>query len=69
MGMLYNVEEAWKEKILYNQLKNEWHMHSVDDLVACLGEFSGHVSRHIDGFDAVHGGCDVGQCSLDLERY
>ena len=26
-------------------------MHSVGDLVMCLGDFNGHVGRHIDGFD------------------
>ena len=24
------------------------------DLVVCLGDFNGHVGRHIDGFDGVH---------------
>ena len=36
-------------------------MHSVDDLVMCLGDFNGHIGRHIDGLDAVYGGCGVGQ--------
>ena len=39
-------------------------MHSVVDLVMCLGEFNGHVGRHIDGFHAVHGGCGVGKRNL-----
>ena len=26
-------------------------MHSADDFVMCLGDFNGHVGRHIDGFD------------------
>ena len=25
-------------------------MHSADDLVMCLGDFNGHIGRHIDGF-------------------
>ena len=33
-------------------------MHSADDLVMCLGDFNGHVGRHIDG---VHGGYGVGE--------
>ena len=40
-------------------------MHSVDDLVMCLGDFNGHVGRHIDGFDGMHGGHCVGQRNLD----
>ena len=26
-------------------------MHSGGDLVICLGDFDGHIGRHIDGFD------------------
>ena len=26
-------------------------MHSAGDLVMCLGDFNGHVGKHIDGFD------------------
>ena len=36
-------------------------MHSANDLVTCLGDFNGHVGRHIVGFDGVHGGYCVGQ--------
>ena len=32
-----------------------------DDLVMCLGDIDGHVGRHIDGLDGVHGGYGVGQ--------
>ena len=39
-------------------------MHSADDLVTCLGDLNGHVGRHIDGFDEVHGGYGVGQRNL-----
>ena len=30
-------------------------MHSVDDLVVCLGYFNGLLCRHIDGFVGVCG--------------
>ena len=30
-------------------------MHSAGDLVMCWGDFNGHVGRHIDGSDGVHG--------------
>ena len=46
-------------------LKCEWDMHSADDLVMCLGDFNGHVGRHIDGFDWVHGGYSVGQRNFE----
>ena len=31
----------------------------------CLGDFNGHVGRHIDGFNGVHGGYGVGQINLE----
>ena len=33
-------------------------MHFAGDLVMCLGDFNGHVGRHIDGFHGVDGGLD-----------
>ena len=40
-------------------------MHSEGDIVMCLGDLNGHVGRHIDGFDGVHGGLGVGQSNLE----
>ena len=40
----------------YVEQKYEWYMHSAGDLVMCLGDYNGHVGRHIDGLDGVHGG-------------
>ena len=40
-------------------------MHSAGDSVICLGDSNGHVGRHIDGFDGVHGGYGVGQRNLE----
>ena len=58
MGMLHKVEE---KQSCYDEVKGEWDMHSAGDLVMCLGDFNGHVGRHVNGFDGVHGGCNVGQ--------
>ena len=30
-----------------------WDIHRADDLVFFLGEFNGHVARHIDGFEGL----------------
>ena len=50
-----------EEKLsFYDELKCEWDLHSACDLVMCLGDINGHVCRHIDGFDGVHGGYGVG---------
>ena len=50
-----------EKQSFYDELKYKWDMHSADDLVTCLGYINGHVRRHIDGFDVVHGGHGVGQ--------
>ena len=44
----------------YDEPKCEWDLHSASDLVMCLGNFIGHIGRHIDRFDGVHGGYSVG---------
>ena len=40
-------------------------MHSADYLVICLGDISGHVGRHVDRFDRVHGGYGVVRRNLE----
>ena len=59
------MEEVWKKNSLYDGLKCEWDMHSAGDVVMSLGEFNGHIGRHIDGFYGVHGGRDVGRRNLE----
>ena len=54
-----------KKHSFYDELKCECIMHSAGDLVMCLGDFSEHVGRHIDGFGGVHGGYDIGQRNLE----
>ena len=41
-------------------------MHPADGFDMCLGDFNGHVGRHIDGFDGVIGWYGVGQRNLDV---
>ena len=31
-------------------------MHRAGDLVMCMCDFNGHIGRHIDRLDGVHGG-------------
>ena len=50
-----------EKQSFYNELKCEWDMHSADDLATCLGYINGHVGRHTDSFDGVHGGYGVDQ--------
>ena len=58
-----NLEEKLS---FYDGLKYEWYINSADDLVMCLGDFNGHVGRHIDGFDGVQGRYGVGQRKLEV---
>ena len=54
-----------EKTVFYDKLKYEWDMHCADDLVMCLGYFNGHIGRHIDGFDEVHGGHAISVLSGD----
>ena len=64
--MLHKVEEVLEEKqSFYDEPKCEWDMHSAGDLVMYLGDINGHIGRHIDGFNGVHGGFGVGQKNLE----
>ena len=54
-----------EKQSLYRELKCEWDMHSADNLFMCLGNFNGHVCRHINGFHGVHGRYGVGQRSFE----
>ena len=49
-----------EKQCFYDKLKCELDMHCAGNLVMCLHDCSGHVGRHIDGFDGVHGGYGVG---------
>ena len=49
-GLLRKDEEVLNKKYFYDELKNDWDMHSWDDLVVCLVDFGIHLGRPIDGF-------------------
>ena len=49
-----------EENSLYDELKGEWDVQSIDGLVMCLGDFNGHIGWHIDIFDGVHRGYGIG---------
>ena len=40
-------------------------MHSAGDLATCLGDFSEHIDKHINGFVGFHGGYGAGQRNLE----
>ena len=37
-----------EKQSFYDKQKCEWDTHSADDLVMCLGDFNGHIARHVD---------------------
>ena len=60
-----NGRSLEENQSFYDKLKCEWDMHSAYDLVMCLGDSDGHIGRHIDGFDLLHGWYGVGQRYLE----
>ena len=46
----------WVCSTKLKKLKCVWDMNFAGDLVLCLVDVNGHIGRHIDGFDLVHGG-------------
>ena len=38
----------YEKQSFYDELKGEWDIHCVGDLVMCLGDSSGHVGGHVD---------------------
>ena len=67
-GHFLQIGRSLEEKqCFYDKLKCELDMHSAGDLIMCLGDFNGHVDRHIDVFDGVHGGFGVGQRNFGVK--
>ena len=54
-----------EKQSFYDELKCEWDMYMAGYLVMCLGDFNGHIGRHIDVFDGCHGGYGEGQRNLE----
>ena len=44
-----------EKQSFHDELICEWDIDSVDDVVMCLCDLNGHVGRHIDSLDEVHG--------------
>ena len=55
-GYVLQSGKTFEEKQTFCDLKGEWDMHSAYDLAMCSGDVSGHMGRHIDILDGVHGG-------------
>ena len=44
---------AEKERF-YDDLRSEWDLHSVGELVLGMGDFNGNVGKQIEGYEGVH---------------
>ena len=49
----------------YDDLRSEWDLHSVDELVLGMGDFNGHVGKRIEGYEGVHGGNGIGESNVE----
>jgi len=45
----------------YDKLASEWDLRSPGEMVLGLEDFNGHVGKHIDDFENVHGGNGIGE--------
>ena len=52
-----NLEE---KECFCGNLREEWSMYGVGELVLCVGKINGHVIRYIGGFICVPGGFGIG---------
>ena len=51
---------AAEKKHFYDDLRSEWDLHSVGELVLGMGDFNGHVGKHSEGYEDMHGGNGIG---------
>ena len=54
------------EKVhFYDDLRSEWDLHSVGELVLAMGDFNGQVGKRIEGYEDVHGGNGIGERNVE----
>ena len=44
-----------EKQCFYDELTDEWNMHSAVNFVMCLGDFNRHICRYIAEFDGGYG--------------
>ena len=45
----------------YDDLRSEWDLHNMGELVLGMGDFNGHVGKWIEGYEVVHAGNRIGE--------
>ena len=54
-----------EKKRFYDDLRSEWDLHSVGELVLGMGHFNGQFGKRIEGYEGVHGGNGIGERSVE----
>ena len=57
---------AEKERF-YDDLRSDWDLHNMGELVLGMGDFNGHVGKRIEGHEGVHGGNGIGERNVEVE--
>ena len=53
------------EKEHFYDLRSEWDLYSVGELVLDMGDFNEHVGKRIESYEGVHGGNGIGERNVE----
>ena len=56
---------ATEKEHFYDDLRSEWDLHSVCELVLGMGDFNGHVWKQSEGYGNVHEGNGIGERNVE----
>ena len=56
---------AAEKEHFYYDLRSQWDLHSVRELVLGISDFNGHVEKWIKGYEDVHGGNGIGERNVE----
>ena len=56
---------AAEKEHFYDDLRNEWDLHSVGEQVLGTADFNGHVGKRIEGYKDVHGGNGIEERNME----
>ena len=56
---------AEEKEHFYHDLRSEWNLHSVGELVLGMGVFDGHAGKRIKGYEDVHRGNGIGERNVE----
>ena len=49
----------------YDDLRSEWDLHRMGELVLGMGDFNGHVGKWIEGYEGMHGGNGIWERNVE----